>query len=827
MIRVHLQKPVRGAGPHTGRSPSRPPDAHRPTPGVLAEAGFLCAVALLAAACNPDREFFEARIEGRERPRHAVAARASARRDAGRALGTTSEKTILFGDLHVHTSYSFDGYLFALPLIGGEGAHPPNDACDFARYCADLDFFALTDHAESLLPETWASSRESIRRCNGVAGDPSDPDVVAFLGFEWSQAGATPEEHFGHRCVFFRETDDDRLPTRPIASPPNVAGTAMLRDSLGTLRWITPWHWQQYGDYMDFSRRLLEQPRCAPDVAVRNLPDDCTDVAETPAVLREKLDDWGFDAVVIPHGTAWGTYTPATATIDKHLDPSQFDPERQLLVEVMSGHGNAEEYRSWREWIVDERGERICPEPTADYLPCCWQAGEIMRSRCSDLPEDECERRVREARRLATRAYTRPQQVFPDAPLEAWLDCGQCRDCFKPAFAYRPRESIQYAMALSHPDATDAQGRPLRFRYGFVASSDGHTARPGTGYKAVERSMMTDVVGEPSALVTQFQKYAARMDDPQRPRAPETGAISLSGNDLRISDFLYPGGIAAVHSTGRSREEIWAAMQRREVYGTSGPRILLWFDLLDDDGSRRPMGSHVERRGTPRFEVRAAGAPVQKPGCPSWVHDGLSAERLARLCRNECNHPDDARHPITAIEVVRIRPQLYDGEEIEPRIEDPWQRFPCPPDPAGCRVTFDDPDFAGARRDTLYYVRAVQAETPEINGQPLHTEFDERGRAVSIDVCEPGSGDCLAPSQERAWSSPIFVDWARATGDGSRPGGPSRPGDRSRPSGPSRPGDRRSRTAQPQKTQALAAALGRAEVRAIQSVSHAHFGSIV
>ena len=72
---------------------------------------------------------------------------------------------VLFGDLHVHTTFSADAFMRSLPLMAGEGLHPPADACDFARYCSDLDFFALTDHAEALTPRMWRESIESMRAC--------------------------------------------------------------------------------------------------------------------------------------------------------------------------------------------------------------------------------------------------------------------------------------------------------------------------------------------------------------------------------------------------------------------------------------------------------------------------------------------------------------------------------------------------------------------------------------------------------------------------------------------------------------------------------------
>ena len=126
------------------------------------------------------------------------------------------DRLILFGDSHVHTTFSTDAFRMSLPIVQGDGTHPPADACNFARYCSNLDFFALTDHAESLPPDQWIESKESIRQCNSVSPQ-EDPDLTAFIGFEWTQAGNSPNIHFGHKNVIFPGIREEDLP--PILLP--------------------------------------------------------------------------------------------------------------------------------------------------------------------------------------------------------------------------------------------------------------------------------------------------------------------------------------------------------------------------------------------------------------------------------------------------------------------------------------------------------------------------------------------------------------------------------------------------------------------------------
>jgi hypothetical protein len=223
-----------------------------------------------------------------------------------------------------------------------------------------------------------------------------------------------------------------------------------------------------------------------------------------------------------------------------------------------------------------------------------------------------------------------------------------------------------------------------------------------------------------------------------------------------------------VHADGRDRQAIWSALQRREVYGTSGPRILLWFDLLNAPGSRgslMPMGSEVAMAESPIFQVRAVGSFEQQPGCPEFEGDALGEDRLARLCRGECYYPSDQRRRITRIEVVRIRPQRDPGDEIAARVEDPWRVLACTPDPAGCVVTFSDESFAAQGRDALYYARAIEEPSQAVGADPLGCERDAAGRCVRTHPCfgRPASDECLAQTEERAWSSPIFVDFRRGS----------------------------------------------------------------
>ena len=683
---------------------------------------------------------------------------------AGLDQNVDLDKQILFGDVHVHTTHSTDAFLWSLPIFGGEGSHPLADACDYARHCSAIDFWAITDHAEASTPKRWEDAKQSIRACNALSASSDNPDMVSFVGFEWTQVGNLPEEHYGHKNVIFKDLEDSKISARTIAS----GGTTleMLRTNGKdlvplALPLLDFENRQNYFDMRRFLADAVNVPICSADVPTNQLPKTCFEVALTPGDLVKSLEQQGLDPLIIPHGTSWGFYTPTATSFDKHLK-AENRPEKFPLFEVMSGHGSSEEYRPWRSAIWDATsGSGVCPAPSATYLPMCWRAGEIIRERCLAAGEDklECNRRAVAARDYAANGSVAAHLVVPGTQMEEWLDAGQCRDCFLPAFGFRPANSAQYALAIQN---FDDPKNPQRLNMGFIASSDNHRARPGTGYKATTRLKTTEAAHLSQSWRQRLFPTRDKTAIPE-PIVQEIvqemgfGAVEME----RQASFWTTGGLAAVHSQGRSRDEIYAAMQRRETYGTSGPRMLLWFNTKQG----APMGSTVRATSSPEFEVKAVGAHKQKPGCPEDAVAALGEERIQKLCANECFNPSNERLKISRIEIIRIRPQAYAGEDVSQLIDDKWKVHNCRDDGNGCSFSFTDPEFADSQRAATYYARAIQEPTLRINGDNLGCTYDDEGNCVKLNICygddrTSASDDCKSEVEERAWSSPIYVEHA-------------------------------------------------------------------
>jgi len=102
----------------------------------------------------------------------------------GRPAPSAPEHSLYFGDPHGHSDFSFCDK----PYSGS-----PKENYEYARDEADLDFFALADHAEHMDDDVWAEATEISDSFNAAGS------FVTIPCYEWTS------ELFGHRNVYHRE----------------------------------------------------------------------------------------------------------------------------------------------------------------------------------------------------------------------------------------------------------------------------------------------------------------------------------------------------------------------------------------------------------------------------------------------------------------------------------------------------------------------------------------------------------------------------------------------------------------------------------------------
>jgi len=288
---------------------------------------------------------------------------------------------------------------------------------------------------------------------------------------------------------------------------------------------------------------------------------------------------------------------------------------------------------------------------------------------------------------------------------------------------------------LLHADRVGANP----FKLGMVASSDTHLGAAG---------------------------YVVEEDHPGHGGA---GAPAGDGVPEGLPDDIEfnPGGLAVLWAEENTREALFAAMRRREAYGTSGTRPVLRFfggwglpeDLCEEpdfvaraDAAGVPMGADLPPRPedaeAPRFALLGLADPgtPARPGTPlqrlqivkGWVEDGAVRERVhdvvgdaeggAGVDRRTC-----ARHGEGSALLCGV-----------------WR----------------DPDFDPEQR-AYYYVRLLENPSCRWSAWVCSRRGVRCDRPGSV---PEGLEACCAPDhrweiQERAWSSPIWYAPRPAEGD--------------------------------------------------------------
>lgn len=276
------------------------------------------------------------------------------------------------------------------------------------------------------------------------------------------------------------------------------------------------------------------------------------------------------------------------------------------------------------------------------------------------------------------------------------------------------------------------------YKFGMVGSSDAHT-----GLAAMEEENF-------------FGKTAPQEPSPERMTKaffdnPRTG--------VKVMDWeVSAAGYAAVWATENTREAIWDAMQRRETYGTTGPRMAVRFfggwDFEASDAQNRlpaqvgytkgvPMGGDLNeapKGKSPTFLVAALKDPIganldRIQVVKGWVDkQGSVQEKVYDVVWGDAEKrkpgADGKLPPVGS--TVDIGNATWTNSIGAPELISAWK----------------DPDFDPALR-AFYYARVIEIPTPR------WTAYDvKRFGARPL----PGTTMTL---QERAYTSPIWYTPAK------------------------------------------------------------------
>lgn len=269
------------------------------------------------------------------------------------------------------------------------------------------------------------------------------------------------------------------------------------------------------------------------------------------------------------------------------------------------------------------------------------------------------------------------------------------------------------------------------FKLGMIGSTDAHTSIASAEEPNFWGKVATDSTPE-----------TKRRDDPD---GYADGRQSFNGWNMSAS------GLAAVWSEDNTRQSILAAMKRRETYATTGPRIQVrlfagWEFTPEDAQSANiasigyargvPMGGDL--RGSPpgaapRFMIRASRGPIDHnldriQIIKGWTDaSGEAHEKIynvawsgGRELDNEGNLPPVGN--TTDIRTGRTANTIGAAE---------------------LATVWTDPEFDPAQ-SAFYYARVLQIPTVR------HSQLD----AIALGIETPYEGP--ATIQERAYTSPVW-----------------------------------------------------------------------
>jgi len=602
------------------------------------------------------------------------------------------QRNAYFGDLHVHTAYSFDAFIFgttatpehAYRYAAGESIeHPWGYAL---RLREPLDFYAVTDHAQYLGvaratadPES-EFARHSFTRKYRNLNAPKNRDLRS-LSFRSNAFTALPGQIRGG-------INAGRIPAIEVAAISERAwrdtiDSADAHYQPGRLTTFAGFEYTSGGGGGGLHRNVIF-------AGTQNLPGlpFSRDDSQNPEGLWDWMDALrarGVESLAIPHNS---------------------NASNGQMFKLEDWAGNP---------LDDEYGEqRLRNEPLV----------EITQSKGTS----------------ETHPVLSPDDEWADFEIAPWIGPAENAGSSPGSYA---RDAYLRGLQL------EKQGVLNPFRFGLIGSSDTHvaaTADREDGYFSTSGLMDGLPFLRGTVPLNLLERSAAAFIAPSLVKTVGDRRYFDSSN----FETWGAAGLAAVWAEDNTRESIYGALRRKETFATSGPRIRLrvfagyGFDtkLLSDSALLEkayaqgvPMGGELTaRRGeTPALLLWAmrdtASAPLQRMQViKGYIENGTPVERVY----------DVACAGNTAVDATSQRCPDY-GETV--KLED------CSfSETAGADellTLWRDPDF-NANIDAFYYARVLESPTCR------WSTWD------ALRAGAKPRGDLPVTLQERAWSSPIW-----------------------------------------------------------------------
>jgi len=298
--------------------------------------------------------------------------------------------------------------------------------------------------------------------------------------------------------------------------------------------------------------------------------------------------------------------------------------------------------------------------------------------------------------------------------------------------AYYKHEYARTALMLGLEQQSKLGANP--FKFGMIGATDSHT-----GFAQVEEDNF-------------LGKYGVASPNPNNADRWKKEWPPVEGTVTKVQGWeSQSGGLAAVWATENTREALFDAMKRKEVYATTGPRMrvrffggfnfteteALWHDMAAIGYAKGvPMGGDLMKapKGkAPTLLVAAAKDP-----------DGANLDRV-QIIKGCLDAKGEIHEKVYDVAVSDGR-EIFDGKvtkAVGSTVDLATATYTNSIGDALLSALWTDPDFDPSVK-SFYYTRLIEIPTPRWTG------FDEVRFGIKM------SPVVTRVLQERAYTSPIW-----------------------------------------------------------------------